>query len=51
MISDAGTIFHYQDIQRVVTPAPTFLITAASGCSSLGSTCHSRFFHLATVVK
>ena len=33
------------------TNKSTFLIAAASGCSSLGWTCHSRFFHLAMVVK
>jgi len=33
------------------TNKSTFLIAAASGCSSLGSTCYSRFFHLAIVVK
>jgi hypothetical protein len=33
------------------TNRSTFLITTASGCSSLGCTCHSRFLHLAMVVK
>src|SRR5262245_46885536 len=36
---------------NIGTNRSTFLIAAASGCSSLTSTCRSRFFHLARAVS